>query len=107
MIFYKISISEILGFLPSMGLSQHENIIFVKDSFYEWAHDKNVKFFNGRRNIEYVIKPEEEFNKLSDRYKAFTKHGIEENSLIMAVDEEDKDTQSYIRLSDVCTLEDK
>ena len=107
MLFYKISTSEILGFIPSMGLSGHENIIFVKEQFYEWAFDKNVTFTNKRKNIIYVIKSESEFNQLSERYKKFAEHGIEEANLMMGVDEDDKDTQSYIRLSDVCTPENK
>ena len=105
MIYYKISTSEILGFIPSMGLAGHENIIFVKEHFYEWASDKNVTFTNKRNNIIYVIKSESEFNELSDRYKKFAVHGIEDASLMMGVNDDDKDTQSYIRLSDVCILD--
>lgn len=104
MIYYKISASEILGFIPSMGITNHENIIFVKESFYEWASDKKVIFTNSRKNISYVIKSEGEFEKLSDRYKKFAQHGIEASSLMMGVEDDDKDTQSYIRLSDVCSL---
>ena len=107
MLYYKISISEILGFMPSMGLAGHENLIFVKEDFYDWASDKNVTFTNKRKNIIYIIKSETDFNALSDKYKKFAEHGVEEAHLMMGVHEEDKDTQSYIRLSDVCTLENR
>lgn len=106
MLFYKISISEILGFIPSMGLAGHDNIIFVKEDFYNWAHDKEVSFTNKRKNITYILKSETDFNNLSDRYRKFAEHGIEEAHLMMGVSEDDKDTQSYIRLSDVCIREE-